>query len=63
MLAYRAWGAGMQRVGPNVAGVFINLTPLFATVMSTAFLGEWPHPYHGLAFGLIVGGILVSARR
>jgi drug/metabolite transporter (DMT)-like permease len=63
VLAYRAWGAGMQRVGPNVAGVFINLTPLFATVMSTAFLGEWPHLYHGLAFGLIVGGILVSARR
>ncbi|WP_295957147.1 DMT family transporter [Rhodoferax sp.] len=63
VLAYRAWGEGMQRVGPNVAGVFINLTPLFATVMSSAFLGEWPHPYHGLAFGLIVGGILVSARR
>ena len=63
VLAYRAWGAGMQRVGPNVAGVFINLTPLFATVMSTAFLGEWPHLYHGLAFGLIVGGIWVSARR
>ncbi|MBC7682296.1 MAG: DMT family transporter [Ferruginibacter sp.] len=63
VLAYRAWGEGMQRVGPNVAGVFINLTPLFATVMSAAFLGEWPHLYHGLAFGLIVGGILVSARR
>ncbi|BDT68803.1 hypothetical protein os1_29900 [Comamonadaceae bacterium OS-1] len=63
VLAYRAWGAGMQRVGPNVAGLFINLTPLFATVLSAAFLGEWPHLYHGLAFGLIVGGIWVSARR
>ena len=63
VLAYRAWGEGMQRVGPNVAGVFINLTPLFATVLSAAFLGEWPQLYHGLAFGLIVGGIWVSARR
>jgi drug/metabolite transporter (DMT)-like permease len=62
VLAYRAWGAGMQRVGPNVAGLFINLTPLFATVLSAAFLGEWPHLYHGLAFGLIVGGIWVSSR-
>ena len=63
MLAYRAWGEGMQRVGPNVAGIFINLTPLFATVMSAASLGDWPHLQHGLAFGLIVDGILVSARR
>ncbi len=63
VLAYRAWGAGMQRVGPNVAGLFINLTPLFATLLSAAFLGEWPHLYHGLAFVLIVGGIWVSSRR
>lgn len=63
VLAYRAWGVGIQRVGPNVAGVFINLTPLFATVLSTMFLGEWPQLYHLLAFALIVGGILVSARR
>ena len=63
VLAYRAWGAGLQRVGPNVAGFFINLTPLFATLLSAAFLGEWPHWYHGLAFVLIVGGIVVSSRR
>jgi drug/metabolite transporter (DMT)-like permease len=63
VLAYRCWGVGVQRVGPNVAGIFINLTPLFATLLSAAFLGEWPHGYHGLAFVLIVGGILVSSRR
>ena len=63
VLAYRCWGAGLQRVGPNVAGFFINLTPLFATLLSAAFLGEWPHLYHGLAFMLIVGGIVVSSRR
>ena len=63
ILAYRCWGAGLQRVGPNVAGGFINLTPLFATVLSAAFLGEWPHLYHGLAFVLIVGGIVVSSKR
>jgi drug/metabolite transporter (DMT)-like permease len=31
--------------------------------MSTLFLGERPHLYHALAFALIVGGIVVSARR
>ena len=62
VVAYRCWGAGLQRVGPNVAGFFINLTPLFATLLSAAFLGEWPHLYHALAFALIVAGIVVSSR-
>ncbi len=63
ILAYRCWGLGVQRAGPNVAGFFSNLTPLFAAVLSAAFLGEAPHLYHALAFALIVGGIVVSSRR
>lgn len=31
--------------------------------MSSAFLGELPHLYHVGAFALIVGGIVLSARR
>lgn len=63
VLAYRCWGAGVQRAGPAVAGFFSNLTPLFAALLSAAFLGELPHAYHAVAFALIVGGIVVSARR
>jgi drug/metabolite transporter (DMT)-like permease len=63
LLAYRAWGAGVSRAGPALAGFFSNLTPLFAAVLSSAFLGEPPHLYHALAFVLIVGGIVVSSRR
>ena len=63
ILAYRCWGIGVQRVGPTVAGFFSNLTPLFAAVMSTAFLGELPRAYHATAFALIVGGIVVSSRK
>ncbi len=63
LLAYRCWGAGIQRAGPAVAGFFSNLTPLFAAVLSSAFLGEPPRLYHALAFLLIVGGIVVSSRR
>ena len=63
VLAYRWWGVGVQRAGPAVAGFFINLTPLFAAVLSAAFLGEVPHGYHAAAFLLIVGGIVVSSRR
>jgi drug/metabolite transporter (DMT)-like permease len=63
VIAFRCWGAGVQRAGPSVAAFFSNLTPLFAALMSSAFLGEAPHLYHGAAFLLIVGGIVVSSRR
>ncbi|MGI4780088.1 MAG: DMT family transporter [Janthinobacterium lividum] len=63
IVAFRCWGTGMQRAGPTAAGFFLNLTPLFAALLSAAFLGELPHWYHGAAFLLIVGGIALSARR
>ena len=63
LLAYGFWGRAVALAGPSTAGVFANLTPLFAALMSTAMLGEAPHLYHGAAFALIVAGILVSSRR
>ena len=62
IIAYRCWGAGVQRAGPTIAGFFSNLTPLFAAMLSSAFLGEIPHLYHAAAFALIVGGIVFSSR-
>jgi len=32
-------------------------------VLSAAFLGDTPKAFHGVAFALIVGGIVVSSRR
>lgn len=60
IIAYYAWGAGVARVGPTIAALFSNLTPLFAAVFSLALLGEVPHWYHGLAFVVIAGGIAIS---
>ena len=63
VLAYRFWGEGVKQGGPVLAGFFLNLTPLFAALMSAAFLGEMPHTYHGIAFLLIVGGIVATSWR
>jgi len=63
VLAFALWGAGIRRAGPGIGAFFVNLTPLFTALLSSAFLGELPHPYHGLAFLLIVGGIVWSARQ
>jgi drug/metabolite transporter (DMT)-like permease len=48
--------------GPALAAFFNNLTPLFTALLSTLVLGEPPQAYHAAAFGLIVGGIVVSVR-
>ncbi|MBU6223997.1 MAG: DMT family transporter [Burkholderiales bacterium] len=61
LLAYRCWGLGVQQAGPNIAGFFANLTPLFAAVMSALVLGDLPQTFHAAAFALIVGGIVVSS--
>lgn len=63
IIAYASWGAGVARTGPPVAGFFINLTPLFTALLSSAFLGESPQAYHALAFVLIVSGIVLSSRK
>jgi drug/metabolite transporter (DMT)-like permease len=63
LLAYRCWGLGVQRVGPNIAGFFANLTPVFAATLSALALGELPQMYHIAAFVMIIGGIVVSSRK
>jgi drug/metabolite transporter (DMT)-like permease len=63
LLAYRCWGLGVQRVGPNIAGFFANLTPIFAATLSALALGELPQTYHIAAFVMIIGGIVVSSRK
>ncbi len=62
LIAFRSWGLGVATVGPAVAAFFSNLTPVFAALLSAVMLGEWPQWYHGVAFALIVAGIVVSSR-
>lgn len=63
VIAYRSWGLAVAEAGPALAAIFYNLTPLIAAVLSVLVIGEWPQPFHGLAFALIVAGILVASRK
>jgi drug/metabolite transporter (DMT)-like permease len=47
--------------GPAMAAFFANLIPLFTALMSAALLGEPPELFHGLAFMMIVVGIVFSS--
>ncbi|QWE15908.1 DMT family transporter [Polynucleobacter sp. AP-Nino-20-G2] len=63
LIAYRCWGLGVNGAGPTVAAFFANLIPLFTALLSAAILGDPPQFFHGLAFTLIVIGILASSTR
>lgn len=54
---------GVELIGPARAGVFINLVPIFASIMAVGILGEPFMLHHGLALVLVLGGIWLSERK
>ena len=50
-------------IGPGRAGVFINLVPVFSSIMAVSLLGEAFAPFHAIALALVVGGILLAERK
>jgi drug/metabolite transporter (DMT)-like permease len=61
-LGFVCWNAGVARVGPARAGLFIHLMPVFGIVLSVIFLGERPELYHALGIALIFLGIWLNTR-
>ena len=53
---------GVQLVGPSRAGVFVNLVPVFAAILSVLILAEVFSLFHGLALVFVLGGIALSER-
>jgi len=57
IVAYFCWNKGVDRVGPNRAGLFINLIPVFASLLSVWLLGESIQRFHLGGMGLVAGGM------
>ncbi|HEX5078538.1 MAG TPA: DMT family transporter [Geminicoccaceae bacterium] len=53
---------GVELIGPGRAGVFINLVPVFASILAVAILGESFAGFQAIALGLVLGGIGLSER-
>lgn len=51
---------GVELIGPGRAGVFVNLVPVFASLLAVGLLGESFEVYHGVALCAVVGGIWLS---
>jgi len=51
---------GNELIGGNRAGLFVNLVPIFGTLLSVLLLGESLHAYHVLALVLVLIGIAIA---
>lgn len=59
ILAYLYWNRGIEQIGANRAGLYINLIPLFASLMAILFLGEQFQSYHLYGILIIFSGLLL----
>ena len=53
---------GVELIGPERAGVFANLVPIFAAILAVLLLSERFETYHAVALALVLGGIGLSER-
>lgn len=57
------YARGVELIGANRAGLFINLVPLFGSGLAILFLGERLELYHIVGYGLVVVGLIAAQRR
>ncbi|HEX9451559.1 MAG TPA: DMT family transporter [Burkholderiales bacterium] len=63
IVAYLFWNRGVAQVGPNKAGLFVHLMPLFGALLAVIFLGEKLYAYHYAGAALIFTGIWLTTRK
>lgn len=62
LLSYLCFQQAVARTGSLLPMFFVNLTPVFAAIMSVVLLKEFPHLYHVIGLVLIVLGIWLAYR-
>jgi drug/metabolite transporter (DMT)-like permease len=63
LLSFFFWNRAVELAGPATAGLFLNLIPVFASLLSIAWLGEAPQLYHALSMMALFGGLLLATRK
>jgi drug/metabolite transporter (DMT)-like permease len=62
VLAFIFWNQSVKEVGPNKAGLFLYLMPVFGAILSAVFLGESIRSFHLVGMALIFFGIHLTTR-
>ena len=62
LAAYFCWNKGVELIGANRAGLFINLVPVFAAFMAVVWLNETLEWFHFMGLFLVVSGMALFNR-
>jgi drug/metabolite transporter (DMT)-like permease len=62
IVAFFCWNRGVELIGANRAGLFINLIPVFASLMAIIWLGESLKAFHIAGMLLIFTGMILFNR-
>ncbi|OGT70096.1 MAG: hypothetical protein A3I78_06980 [Gammaproteobacteria bacterium RIFCSPLOWO2_02_FULL_56_15] len=63
ILAMGMWNYANHIVGPTRAAVFVNLLPVYGSILAILFLGEHLYLYHLLGALLVCSGIFLVVRK
>jgi drug/metabolite transporter (DMT)-like permease len=61
--AYIFWNKGVSIIGPNKAGIFLHLMPVFSSFMAIFILNEKIMSFHIVGAVIIVAGIFLSSKK
>jgi drug/metabolite transporter (DMT)-like permease len=53
---------GVELIGANRAGLYVNLVPVFAAFMAVGLLSERLHSYHVVALLMVLAGITLAEK-
>jgi drug/metabolite transporter (DMT)-like permease len=53
---------GVELIGPNRAGLFVNLVPIFGAILAVLLVGEPFGATEAAALALVLGGIACAER-
>lgn len=59
VVAYLLWNRGIELVGANLAGLYLNLIPILTATMAALFLGETLAWYHFAGLFIVICGIVL----
>ncbi|MEO0328010.1 MAG: DMT family transporter [Pseudomonadota bacterium] len=54
------WVMGLEKIGSNRGGLFINLVPIFGAILAILILGEQFQTFHAIGLVMVLGGIALA---
>lgn len=57
------WMRGLELIGSNRGGIFINIVPVVGSILAILILNEQFHIYHAIALVLVIGGVWLAQKK